>query len=205
VPRVRSTELIVRDSEIARRAGEGESRRALAEEYGVSQARISQIVLAEQEEISDDANRAMMVANLFFVAENILAIQRRPRPPKVTPSGRIVYEPLLDENGEPVLDHKGQPLPDPAKPIYDDSPIIESAKMIPNLYDRISKLMGLEKKPKDREDTGALESTMQYINSLISQNKIKERELDDLRAQLMKASSYEIEMVPAEEESSPES
>src|ERR1700722_14578139 len=108
VPRTRSAELANRDDIIAKEAGEGVPRRELAAKYGVSQARISQIVLAHHEEISDEATRAQMVASLFFVAENLLEIQRRPRPPKVTPSGKLVYEPLLDEDGNPMRDNRGQ-------------------------------------------------------------------------------------------------
>src|SRR5260370_37345783 len=100
MPRTKSTDIMIRDKQIAEEAGEGVSRRVLARKYGVSEARISQIVLQEQEKISDDAARATLEAQLEFALGKALALLCADPQQKVTPSGKLVYMPLMDEHGE---------------------------------------------------------------------------------------------------------
>ena len=196
MPRTRSAEVAYRDEQIAKEAGEGISRRELAAKYGVTQARISQIILAHHEEISDEATRAEMVAHLFFVAQNLLEIQRRPRPPKVSASGKLIYEPLLDENGEPLRDNRGQFVPDPSKPVLDDSPIIESAKQIPGTYDRIAKLMGLDRKaPKEKDESAEYAAMISWAEGLANENRALRERVNALDAQEV----FEAEVVPSAE------
>lgn len=208
MPRTRSAEVAYRDEIIAKEAGEGIPRRELAAKYGVTQARISQIVLGHHEEISDDATRAQMVSSLFFVAENLLKIQRQPRSPKVTPSGRMIYQPLLSEDGEPLRDNKGHFIDDYSKPVLDDSPIIESAKQIPATYDRIAKLMGLDRKaPKVVDESAEYQAQLAWVQSVADASQQAQRENEELRARLAmleKGGIQDAEVITHDETPAPE-
>lgn len=199
MPRTRSAELAVRDEQIAIEAGEGIPRHVLAKKYGISEARLSQIILAKQDEISDDANRALLFAQLDFVKQRILEIFSRPRPVKVNPSGRLVYEPLM-EDGEPVLSAKGVPMLDYTKPVYDDSPYIEAAKMVPNLIDRQSRLYALDRpKPKERDESAELKSMLTWAESIVEENRQLKRRLDGIPDIVVDA-----EVIPPEEIEGPQ-
>lgn len=177
---------MIRDDQIAREAGEGIPRRELAAKYGITEARISQIVLAKHEEITDDANRAILFAELDFVKSKILEIFSRPRPPKVTPSGLIVFEPLIDENGEPVRAANGKGfLSDYSKPVYDDAPYIEAAKMVPNLSKEQASLYGLHRpKAKEKDESAELQNLLAWAQGNVDKVKEQQALIESLQQQL---------------------
>ena len=185
MPRTRSTELILRDQEITRRRGEGESAWKLSQEFGVSIARISQIMLANHEEISDDAARAEGVAFLDSALEKVMETLHLPLQQKVAPNGKLVYGNLVDENGEIVRDSRGNPVQDPSKPVYDYSHVFEAAKQIPGLLDRKSKFMGLDRKaPRATDESAEYQAQLTWVQSVADASQKTQRENEELRARL---------------------
>lgn len=177
--------MIQRDEIIAQEVGEGFPRREVAKKYGITEARVSQIMLAHHEEISDDAVRAEAIAQLDYTLQKVMETFQRPRQLKVTPSGRIVYEPLLDEDGEPLRDNRGQFIPDPSKPVYDDSPIFEAAKQVPSLLARKSQFMGLDRKaPRAVDESEAYAAQLAWAQTLADANLAVRRENEELQARI---------------------
>jgi hypothetical protein len=185
MPRTRSAEVAYRDELISQEAGEGIPRREIARKYGITEARVSQIVLAHHEEISTDAARAESVALLEFGLEKAAELLRMPPQRKVSPSGKMVFEPLLDENGEILRNNRGIPLDDPSKPVYDYSHVTEALKQLPPLLDRKSKFMGLDlKAPKEKDESAEYAAQLSWVQGVAEANQAVTRENEELRARL---------------------
>lgn len=92
-----------RNKKIAAAHQAGVSRSALAEQFGITPQRVSQIVAKFASGVSDDDARAVERALLEGVRDKLLKDVVFGRPPaRVTPTGQTVY----DEDGNPVPDFK---------------------------------------------------------------------------------------------------
>ena len=95
-----------------------------------------------------------------------------------------------------MRDNRGQFIPDPEKPVLDDSPIIESAKQIPATYDRIAKLMGLDRKaPREKDESQEYNAMISWAEGLSETNRAQRAQIDELTSRLAQA---EPEYVDAE-------
>jgi hypothetical protein len=144
VAKTRDTSLVFRDHEIREMRTEGYNLQQIADTVGLTKARVSQICRTQGEEVPDDEYRAFLIDQTEFALAKVQNVLRQPPPPKVTPSGKIVYEPLIDKEGEPVMGQeghsRGNPLGDVTKPVLDWSAHVEAAKAVPSLADRLAKL-----------------------------------------------------------------
>jgi hypothetical protein len=164
VARTKSTEVAVRNLEIIEMA-KSFPRRKVAETFGISQARVSQIVAEHHEATTIDEQRAQQSVQIEFAIEKLMEVLRQPVQIKVTPSGRPVYDLMMDEES-------GKLIPDLSKPIYDYSLPIESAKAISSIMDRQARLNALDlKKPKEKDESGEREGWIAEFQRLFAENK----------------------------------
>ena len=97
----------------------------------------------------------------------------------------MVFEPLLDENGEIMRNNRGIPLDDPGKPVYDYSHVTEALKQLPPLLDRKSKFMGLDlKAPKEKDESAEYAAQLSWVKGVAEANQAVTRENEELRARL---------------------
>jgi hypothetical protein len=135
VPRTKSQEVALRNEAIVDMAG-SRTRREVAETFGISESRVSQIIKNHREKTSADESRAMQDVRLEYVLEKLFERLRAPRQIKVSAAGKPIFMPDLD-------DPSGR-TPDYSKPIYDDSTLIEVSRAIVTTLDRQAKLNALD-------------------------------------------------------------
>jgi LysM repeat protein len=157
----RDLSLIRRDAAIANRIARGDTMSRIAEDFGLTVSRISQINHANRDSIPDDEKRELLGAKLDYVLdEKLLKLMNAPRSLKIAANGKPVYQ----------LDQRGQP--DFTKPVFDDSAIIEAAKAITTVVDQIARLYGLHRKaPKQVDETMELVEWQNYVSDLVRRNK----------------------------------
>lgn len=156
----KSVELMKRDMVIRQMHTDGSSRREIADTFGLSLPRVSQIISEQFRDITDDSTRDEMRAYLEYLIEVNLKIVNNP-PQMVTVAGKLVYEPLTDEDGNPLLTSHGKPVDDLTKPVADNRAVAEAMKNIANLSDRLAKLYAWDRKrptgADDQADTDILQ------------------------------------------------
>jgi uncharacterized protein YerC len=182
VPRSKDLTLISRNQQIREMKDEGRTLQAIADTTGLSKARVGQILAQQDEEIGTDAYRAWLRAQGEAGLAKLQEILRKPPAIKVTPSGRLVYEPVLGEDGIPLRDNKGQFIPDPSKPVHDDSVVIDAIRAFPGLLDRLSKLSGADMRtpPPEGPDTALVNERIAYFQEKISRIRELEAKLAEL-------------------------
>jgi transcriptional regulator with XRE-family HTH domain len=158
--RSRDISLIRRDLEITARIARGDRLADIADTYGITVARVSQINHAQRDSIPDDEKREQMAAKLEYVLdEKLLFLMTQPRQVRVSPSGKPVYE--LDANGRP----------DFSRPVLDDTVTIEAAKAVTSVIHEVSALYGLHiRKPKVVDETREMLEWQAYVADLINRN-----------------------------------
>lgn len=127
-----------------------------AEHFGISRQRVDQIVKAVRDELKPLLAEEMVQQSNEFLAD----LQQRaldiadmtPAPVTVGKDGNVLYDDVLDENGNPVLDEDGLPKRAIVRDFSGRLAAIMTAK---NIDAEIRKLHGLNA-PEKREITGAL-------------------------------------------------
>jgi LysM repeat protein len=177
VTRGRDLSLIRRDVEITARIARGDKLSAIAEDFGLTVARISQINHANRDSIPDDEKRELLAAKLDYILdEKLLALMNAPRSPKITANGKPVYE--LDEYGQP----------DFTRPVLDDTTTIEAAKAVSSAVDQIARLYGLHRRAqKQVDESGELAEWQNYVSDLVQRNKELEARLELLEPEVVDA------------------
>ena len=197
--RTKNAELIPRDMAICADAAAGVNKQEIATKYGVSLVRIYQIISERYEGLTEDGRRDLLVAHYEYLIEKNMKIVNNP-PQKVTPSGKLVYEPLIDENGEIVRNSKGQAMDDFSRPIFDDRAVSEATKAIATAIDGIAKLGGLyQKAPRVKDETPEYDKMMAdwrndqaAIRQLEEQKRAIEADRQELASRLVRYESGEI-------------
>jgi transcriptional regulator len=182
VSRTKSQEIAARNDSIVEMA-KGHSRKEVADAFGISEARVSQIITEDHESVSPEQSRAQQALRIEFLLENLFEILRQPKQIKVSPSGRPVYELMTDEE-------TGKLIPDLGRPVYDYSLPIETTKAAVTAMERQAKLGALDiKKAKERDESADFEQMLSWARQLAAENK-------ELRDRLEKDQVYlEAEVV----------
>lgn len=139
----------------------GKTQDALAEEFGLSQARVSQIISEVRAGIGETKKEELFQREMDFIDSlrtQAMELVTAPLPPAFSQKGY----PLVDENGQVVRDASGR---------------LNAMKMAVALHERVSKLTGLDAPVKaDLTITEAAEEAararaaeaMARINGLVS-------------------------------------
>jgi hypothetical protein len=195
VPPTRKTaELMVRDERILQMAAEGYSQREIGATLGVSGARINQILKELREDATDDGMRDRLdqISDMLLRRAVALATGRGKR--LVAANGKPVYE------MDPVVtDSRGQPVPDLTKPLYDEYSTLDAMMVAVKIMERKHIAYGLNKKPKDKDESAEFEEMMEYVRQLAARNKEimnKNEELKHRLAQYEGEEILEAELVP---------
>lgn len=175
VSRPRSTELADRDELVLEMAAQGYTHRKIASTLGISPARVSQILKAARETIDADAMRAKVVEMVEMQMEDTIKLIRGPGKRVVAASGVPVYE-LGD-----ITDARGRHMPDLSKPLFDDFARLEAHKQLTDQIRTLSKILGLELKPREKDDTEAMGEVARYIEFLEKQVREQASRLDELQ------------------------
>lgn len=166
---------------------EGHKLEVIADTFGISKARVSQINQEYHEDVTDDAYRELQRNELEYVLHDILyPMLRGPGKRLVSPSGKPVYE--MSEDGKSL---------DMSRPIYDEYAKVDVAKAIVPLQERIAKLYALDRpKAKEKDESPEFAEAMSYVRKLAGrvkelQSRLSQYEEDD--------DVVEAEVVPDEE------
>lgn len=172
MPRGRSTELLKRDHVIRDMVSQGYSRQKIADTFGISLVRVSQINSEQFEDIPDDDHRNWHIAQLEYLIEKNYETVRNP-PQAVAPSGKLIFQPLVDaETGEPVIGPHGQHVNDVSRPVLDKRAVAEASKVIISAQERLSKFKALDRpKPKQQDEIPQMEQAMTYVHMVWEKNK----------------------------------
>ena len=194
MPRQRSTELMLRDVSIRDDVARGRPRQEIADAHGISLVRVCQINSEQYEGISEDEQRNLLIAQLEYLNTKLHETIRNP-PQKVTPSGRLVYQPLVDSDGEIIRNAKGAPLDDFSSPVLDDRAVSEASKAINANLAEIAKLQGVHRKaPKPKDEVSPeLEQAMEWVKSQGSANRDLQALVAELQAQVRRYEAGEIQ------------
>jgi transcriptional regulator with XRE-family HTH domain len=166
VPRTKDLSLVKRDIAIQLRIAKGDRMADIAQDYGLTISRVSQIHHAQRDLVADDEKREILAAKLeHALDEKLLALLNEDRKVKVTPSGRPVYE--MDESGRP----------DYTRPVLDDTAIIETTKAVVGVVHELASLYGLHRKvQKTADESASIAEWEAYITQIAEDNKrLRER------------------------------
>lgn len=151
---------MTRNSRILEMAAEGHPHAAIAETFGISKSRVSQIISEHYEEITDDGSRDWARAILEGYLGHIQKLVNGPGKRFVSPSGRPVYE--IREDGSFDFD----------RPLYDEYAKRELIDAGVKVVDRLSRLYALDKpKLKEKDESPEFEQAMEYVRQLASEKK----------------------------------
>lgn len=161
--RTKDATLMSRDQAIREMIENGASRQEIADRYGISMARVSQINSGRYEKLTEDEQRNWLLSRHEFLADKNIRTVLSP-PQKVSPSGSLVYEPLLDGDGSPILSSHGKPVPDVTRPVLDQQAASDASRAAGTHLAEIAKLSGLyQKAPKKQDESGEYEAWMNAI------------------------------------------
>lgn len=186
--RPKNTELFDRNRRVIEMLAEGHKAEDVAETLGVSRSRVYQIRQEYDADVAPEAQREMHRGHLEFALHTLLPLLRGEGQIKVTPSGRIAYHALTEEDGTPVLDSRGNPVSDVSRPVYDPYAKVVVVDSITRVIGQISKLSALDKdKPppvkEPAADSSEYEEMMRWVASLTEDQKrlLVENERKDAR------------------------
>jgi hypothetical protein len=207
--RTKSLDVIRRDILIREAIAQGKPRQEIAEEHGISLARVSQINSEQYDSLSDDETRDVLRAqHEYIIRKNLETIASPPQ--KVSPSGRLIYKPLLDEDGNPVIAEsghgRGNPLNDISQPVEDRDAIATASKAAQASMESIAKLLGINIiKPKIVDESKIYLETMQWATEQATRAKEQELVIEELKAQLgiEDLDAEEVREIEASETSAP--
>jgi hypothetical protein len=174
MPRTRDLSLVNRDAEIIAMVAEGKySYAQVSEKFGVSKARISQIVQRYYEELPDDGSRDVQRAKLEKAQEMMFAIMTGPGKRVVSPGGSPVFERFPD--GTIDYDH----------PLYDEEIRIKAALAGVTIAERLAKSFAWDRpKQKEKDESSEYAEALAYMHDLADKNKEKDKQLELLQQRL---------------------
>lgn len=165
----------------------------ISEQFGVSKARISQIVQRYYEELPDDGSRDLQRAKLEEAQRMMFAIMTGPGKRVVSPGGSPVFERFADG----TIDYD--------RPLYDEEIRIKAALAGVTISERLAKSFAWDRpKQKEKDESGEFAEAMAYLETLSKENKEKDRRLELLQERLAEIEGdkdiVEAEIVSNEEE-----
>jgi hypothetical protein len=161
----------------------GYSGQVVAENFGITRQRVSQICQEFQDSVNDDAYRDLMRTQAEGVLEDLFKIFRGPGRRVTTPRGPAYEMVPNPETGKLEQDF--------SRPLYDEYEKVKVADTIVKIMERIGKSYGIDRiKQRERDQSGEMSEFMTWIAELDAQNKA-------LRAQLA-ASADHREILTAE-------
>lgn len=181
VARPKSTELAERDETILEMAAQGYTQRKIASTLGISAARVNQVLREARESIDPDAARAKLGEILDDLLEVSMNLVRGPGKRMVSPSGMPVYE--LDPESEP--NRHGKHAPDLTKPLFDEYARLEGVKQVNETARNYARIFGLEIKPKEKDDSEAMNQVAHYIGQLEQQVRDQAALLEQLQPEVV--------------------
>lgn len=193
-----------RDYQIIRRIRKGDRYEDIASDFGLSIGRISQINSSFRGQLDDDGRREIMMAQLEGYLDVLHEeIIHAPDSVKVTPSGKVVYENLVDENGEMAVTKTGQPVPDLSRPVYDKTPKMEAIKVATGLSSQLARLGALDKVRKKENDADeAVAEAMAWQETVGKQFLAMRAENERLKVMLTEKEPHMVEAEIVEDHSS---
>lgn len=182
MPRTRDLSLVNRDAEIIAMVAEGKNSYAqISEKFGVSKARISQIVQRYYEELPDDGSRDLQRAKLEKAQEMMFAIMTGPGKRVVSPGGSPVFERFPD--GTIDYDH----------PLYDEEIRIKAALAGVTIAERLAKSFAWDRpKAKEKDESDDVKAMMDYVEQLARQNKELASQAEVLQEQLARHENTDV-------------
>lgn len=184
-------ELAARDQRIMQKAAAGIPYAQIAEQEGISKARVGQIVLAHSTvDISSDEKRAYAETILDTIIMNLLPDVTGPGRRIMTPKGPA-YEQYEDFDGKIVNDFD--------KPIFDHHANREPAETIIKALDRKAKMFSLDPwRATDNSDNSQVEALIDWAQQTATESKVNLVRIAELEAKLAKYEQHAIEPVEAE-------
>ena len=171
--RHKSVELYDRDLRMVQMIAEGYSRQAVAEHFGVSRARVSQIVSSYHEPISDDASRDTLRTYLESYLTDTLH-------PIIRGSGQPLYS---TGSGKLVLDPDGNM-------IFDERVKIDAINSALRVHERLAKMQAWDRpKAREKDESKEIAEALAYLSELA-------QEKQELQARV---TQYEAVVIPAED------
>ena len=179
MPRIKSTEIILRDEEIVAAARRNIPRRDIAKKYGISEARVSQIVTRNLDpKYPDEDLRAWLLEGYFGDLQVLQEIKEGP--------GRAI----TSGKGEHVIDATT------GEPAYDPSPRIDAVRTAAQARKNIAMLMGSEKPVQKTEtDDAWTKDVQEWMREVSQQNERLRLENERLQARIRILENAEVAQI----------
>lgn len=158
----------------------------ISDTFGLSKARVAQIVARFYEELPDDGARHAQRAKLEEAQRVMFEIMRGPGKRVVSPGGTAVFE----KNPDGTLNF--------GKPLYDEEIRIKAALAATTIGERLSRSGAWDlAKQKQKDESPEFAEAMSYLETLSKQNKDKDEQLELLQERLRQIEANE-DVVEAE-------
>jgi len=172
VSRGKDVTLISRDKQIVAMKREGRSYAEISETFGITKARISQIISREYEDVSDDSYREAMRLDLEGKLAELNKLIASPGKVMVSPGGRIICHYVGD--GTDAIDY--------SRPVYDEFVKVDAIRTYFQGAERLARLHALDRpKAKERDETKEFTAAMAYVEQLAEENKELRKEIEAAR------------------------
>lgn len=166
--------LVSRDQQIVIMKREGKPYSEIAEHFGISKARVSQIVSRVYEDVTDDSYREGMRLDIEGKLAVLNKLIEGPGKPIVTPGGKIVCEYLDDDSGD--VDY--------SKPLYDEFVKVDAIKTYLTALERLARQHATDRpKARQADESREFADAMVYVEQLAQENKKLMKELETFRPQ----------------------
>lgn len=175
MPRHKDVALQDRNLRIAQMVAEGYGLQAVADQFSITRARVSQIVSEYQSVLSDDGTRDVMIAQIDSYLEDTLH-------PIIRGPGTPLYS---QGSGKLVLGLDGEL-------IYDERIKIDAVNSALRAQERKAKLKALDRaKQKEKDESKEINEAMAYLQQLAQEKQELEARVAQYEQQLP-----ELEIVP---------
>jgi Sigma-70, region 4 len=178
VPGKKDVALVDRNRQIVRMIQEGYTTQEVADHWGITKQRVSQINQECAEEVSDDGYREIMRTRLEGYLDVVTVTIRNPGY-VISAGGSVVCE----LSGE--LDSRGKPIPDPTRPLINRETQLKAVQMGVMINGQIAKTHGLDRKGGRNQDQSAETAAfLADVEGIYRDNQALNAQLEALRAQL---------------------
>lgn len=144
----------------------------IAEDIGISKARISQIVSRVYEDVSDDAYREGMRLDIEGKLSILNKLIEGPGKPMVTPGGKIVCAYKTDGSGD--IDYDA--------PLFDEFIKVDAIKTYLTALERLARQHATDRpKARQADESREFADAMVYVEQLAQENKKLMKELETFR------------------------